>query len=211
MANVRRTSLNLDFELVERAKQALGTKGTTETVHQALEEVWRREALRSSSPSGASSIDRHRAVPERGVGARRVHVELADTSAWTNRPPRPGRRGGVRARRSVDGRSRRARLCGSNSCRATRDAAEFAASRASLDTLRHVAVGPREWRRAEDVFFELAELGPLHHRQVTLPDLLVAAAAERAEIPVLHYDRDFELIASVTGQPVRAIAPLGSL
>jgi hypothetical protein len=30
-------------------------------------------------------------------------------------------------------------------------------------------------------------------------------------LPVLRYDRDFELIAEVTGQPVRAIAPLGSL
>jgi Arc/MetJ family transcription regulator len=46
MANVRRTSLNLDFDLVERAKQALGTTGTTETVHRALQEAWRREALR---------------------------------------------------------------------------------------------------------------------------------------------------------------------
>ena len=46
MANVRRTSLNLDFELVERAKKALGTSGTTETVHRALEEVWRLEAAR---------------------------------------------------------------------------------------------------------------------------------------------------------------------
>ena len=57
----------------------------------------------------------------------------------------------------------------------------------------------------------LAERGPLHHREVGLPDLLIAAAAELAELPVLHYDRDFELIAAVTGQPVRAIAPLGSL
>jgi hypothetical protein len=39
----------------------------------------------------------------------------------------------------------------------------------------------------------------------------VPAAAERVGLPVLHYDRDFELIAAVTGQPVRAIAPLGSL
>ena len=46
MANVRRTSINLDFELVERAQKALGTKGTTETVHKALEEIWRREAAR---------------------------------------------------------------------------------------------------------------------------------------------------------------------
>jgi Arc/MetJ family transcription regulator len=45
MPNVRRTSLNLDFELVDRAKKALGTSGTTETVHRALEEVWRRNAL----------------------------------------------------------------------------------------------------------------------------------------------------------------------
>ncbi|MBA3429254.1 MAG: VapC toxin family PIN domain ribonuclease, partial [Actinobacteria bacterium] len=44
-----------------------------------------------------------------------------------------------------------------------------------------------------------------------LHDLLIAAAAELAELPVLHYDRDFELIADVTRQPVRAIAPLGSL
>jgi predicted nucleic acid-binding protein len=95
--------------------------------------------------------------------------------------------------------------------RSTRDADEFAARRADLDGLRHVPVGPREWARAEEVFFRIAELGPLHHRTVKLPDLLVAAAAERAEIPVLHYDRHFELIASVTGQPMRAIAPLGSL
>jgi Arc/MetJ family transcription regulator len=45
MANVRRTSINLDFDLVERAKTALGTSGTTETVHRALEEAWRRDAL----------------------------------------------------------------------------------------------------------------------------------------------------------------------
>ena len=35
--------------------------------------------------------------------------------------------------------------------------------------------------------------------------------AEAAEIGVCHYDADFDVIASVTGQPVRAIAPLGSL
>jgi len=45
MANVRRTSLNLDFELVERAKAALGTSNTTDTVNGALEDVARRAAL----------------------------------------------------------------------------------------------------------------------------------------------------------------------
>jgi hypothetical protein len=45
MASVRRTSLNLDYDLVEEAKAALGTTGTTETVSRALEEVTRRAAL----------------------------------------------------------------------------------------------------------------------------------------------------------------------
>jgi hypothetical protein len=42
---VRRTSLNLDFELVERAKAELGTNGTTETITRALEEVVRAAAI----------------------------------------------------------------------------------------------------------------------------------------------------------------------
>ena len=92
-----------------------------------------------------------------------------------------------------------------------RDAAHFASIRAGLDAVREAPMGERVWRRATDVLELLAERGPLHHRQVGLPDLLIAAAAELAELPVLHYDRDFDVIAEVTGQPVRAIAPLGSL
>jgi hypothetical protein len=42
MANMRRTSLNLNLELVEQAKAELGTRGTTDTIHSALEEVVRR-------------------------------------------------------------------------------------------------------------------------------------------------------------------------
>jgi hypothetical protein len=72
-------------------------------------------------------------------------------------------------------------------------------------------IGREAWSRAIDVFERLAERGPLHHRQVALPDLLIAAAAEVAGVGVCHYNRDFELIAEVTGQPVRAIAPLGTL
>ena len=45
MTNVRRTSLNLNLELVERAKVELGTSTTTDTVHRALDEVVRRAAL----------------------------------------------------------------------------------------------------------------------------------------------------------------------
>ena len=92
-----------------------------------------------------------------------------------------------------------------------RDASAIAARRDELDALRTVASGERVWRRALDVLELLAARGRLHHRQVRMPDLLIAAAAERAELPLLHYDRHFEVIASVTGQEVRALAPLGSL
>ena len=90
-------------------------------------------------------------------------------------------------------------------------AEEVDITREAADGLRDFPIRRREWDRAADVMRTLAERGPLHHRQVRIPDLLIAAAAEAAEVPVLHYDRHFETIAEVTGQPVRALAPLGSL
>ena len=42
-----------------------------------------------------------------------------------------------------------------------------------------------------------------HIRAVGLFDLLIAAAAERARVTVLHYDGDYELIAQITGRPVQ--------
>jgi len=51
----------------------------------------------------------------------------------------------------------------------------------------------------------------MHHRRVKHFDLLIAAAAESARLTLLHYDADFDTIAAVTGQPIRWIAPRGSL
>lgn len=42
---------------------------------------------------------------------------------------------------------------------------------------------------------------PGKHRTPSLPDLLIAATAEAERLTVLHLDKDFELIASITGQP----------
>ncbi|MGO1591510.1 MAG: PIN domain nuclease [Ancrocorticia sp.] len=39
-----------------------------------------------------------------------------------------------------------------------------------------------------------------YHRAVKVPDLIIASIAEIAEYTVLHLDKDFELIAAVTGQ-----------
>ena len=44
-----------------------------------------------------------------------------------------------------------------------------------------------------------------------IPDLLVAAAAEELNIGVLHYDADFDLIASVTGQVCKWVVSPGSV
>lgn len=49
------------------------------------------------------------------------------------------------------------------------------------------------------------------HRGVSIPDLLVAAAAEAAGLVVLHYDADYDLIAAVTGQTVEWVVPRGSV
>lgn len=43
---IKRTSLNLDMSLVDEARKVLGSNGTTETVHKALEEVVRQARLR---------------------------------------------------------------------------------------------------------------------------------------------------------------------
>jgi len=45
-----------------------------------------------------------------------------------------------------------------------------------------------------------------HHRAPAVPDLLIAATAELADLMVLHLDKDIELIAAVTGQSVERLA-----
>ncbi|MET9603392.1 PIN domain nuclease [Streptomyces sp. NPDC006459] len=48
------------------------------------------------------------------------------------------------------------------------------------------------------------------HRALSLPDLLIAATAERNRLTVLHYDGDFDMIASLTGQVTEWVVPPGS-
>ncbi len=53
--------------------------------------------------------------------------------------------------------------------------------------------------RAVEVLALLADRG--QHRAPSIPDLIIAATAELAGLTVLHCDKDFDLITSVTGQP----------
>ena len=57
--------------------------------------------------------------------------------------------------------------------------------------------------RAVEVLRLLADRG--HHRAPSIPDLIIAALAESAGLVVLHNDKDFDLIAEVTGQPVQRL------
>lgn len=57
--------------------------------------------------------------------------------------------------------------------------------------------------RAGEVLTLLADRG--QHRAPSLPDLLIAATAELAELTVLHLDKDFEVVAQITAQPVERL------
>ena len=60
-------------------------------------------------------------------------------------------------------------------------------------------LSPAIENRALEVQRRLAERG--QHRSASIPDLLVAATAELNRHVVLHLDKDFDIIAAVTGQP----------
>jgi predicted nucleic acid-binding protein len=57
--------------------------------------------------------------------------------------------------------------------------------------------------RAVEVLALLADRG--QHRAPSIPDLIIAATAELAGLAVLHVDKDFEIIASITGQPLERL------
>ena len=57
--------------------------------------------------------------------------------------------------------------------------------------------------RAVQIQMLLAEHG--HHRAPSIPDLLIAATAELAKLTVLHVDKDFDLIAALTSQPIERL------
>jgi predicted nucleic acid-binding protein len=82
----------------------------------------------------------------------------------------------------------------------------MSALRAELDDLLTAPIDAQVWLRAEEVYEGLARLQGGRHRGVQPTDLLVAAAAEAHDLPVLHDDAHFELIAEVTGQPVIRLA-----
>lgn len=87
-----------------------------------------------------------------------------------------------------------------------RNAAEWDRLLDALDAFESIETSAAHVRRALQVQRLLAERS---QRGRKVPDLLVAAAAEQHDLTILHYDADFDLIASVTGQRCRWVVPAG--
>ena len=74
------------------------------------------------------------------------------------------------------------------------------------DLFGWVAMPERAYARAGEIQERLTETG--RHRSAGPVDLLIAATAERERLIVLCDDHDFEVVASVTGQPVKLVTDI---
>lgn len=63
--------------------------------------------------------------------------------------------------------------------------------------------------RAKELQGLLARKG--QHRAVSIPDLVISAVAEHYAATVLHYDKDFDLIARVSKVKTKWVVPVGSI
>ena len=131
---------------------------------------------------------------------------LLDTSVWARidcRPSQaPAARSSVRDRGDLDDDL--------EILYSARSPASYAATRGERDlALELLAIEQPTLDRALGVQAALAERG--EHRGASLPDLVIAATAEHAQVVVLHYDADYDLIATITDQPVEWVVPRGSV
>ena len=102
----------------------------------------------------------------------------------------------------------RPRICDLEVGYSARNADEWDQLVGALDAFDAVETTAAHLRRALQVQRLLAQRS---QRGRKIPDLLVAAAAEELDVAVLHYDADFDLIASVTGQRCQWVVPAGTV
>ena len=79
----------------------------------------------------------------------------------------------------------------------------------TLDAFPMLRIQPADWDRARTVYRELAAVTGGYRQSVPIADALIAAVAERNALTVIHYDEDFERVATVTGQAHRWVVPRG--
>lgn len=94
-----------------------------------------------------------------------------------------------------------------HSARSPREYAEVDADR--KEAYEYLPTDDSDWQWALAVHAALATRGQL--RVVGLPDLLIAAVAVRHQVSVLHYDSDFDTIASVSALESAWVVRAGSV
>ena len=87
--------------------------------------------------------------------------------------------------------------------RGARNSGEFLAFEETLAAFPWLRIEPVDWDRARDVYRALASVTGGYQQSVPIPDALIAAVAERHHVTVVHFDRDFDRIAAITGQDCR--------
>ena len=80
---------------------------------------------------------------------------------------------------------------------------------ARLDAFESIAMPAELWTRTRELQGLLSANGD--HRRVPPVDLLIAASAEQADVPLVHYDRDYQRIANVSTLHHHWLVPDGGL
>ena len=91
-----------------------------------------------------------------------------------------------------------------------RNTADYERLMTALAGFTTIATEPADWARAREAHRRLAERGHGEQRSFRIPDLIIAAVAERSGLAVLHYDEDYDRIAAITGQATRWVLPRAS-
>lgn len=78
-----------------------------------------------------------------------------------------------------------------------------------LSSFESVPMPAALWTRSREIQLQMAASGD--HRRVPPADLLLASAAEEAEVELIHYDRDYERIAAASHLRHRWLVADGAL
>ncbi|MBY8873224.1 hypothetical protein K7640_15415 [Micromonospora sp. PLK6-60] len=133
---------------------------------------------------------------------------LIDTSAWARmRQPLVAKRVTAVLAEGLAATCLPLDLEDGRSARDFRDAMVIRARRAQL--MVEIPVTAAVSTRARDLQLALTARG--HQRAVSPTDLTVAAVAAEYSATVLHYDRDYDLLAEVGGPRSEWVAPPGTL
>jgi predicted nucleic acid-binding protein len=133
---------------------------------------------------------------------------LADTSAWR----RSGARADIARRWETLLDAHELAVCTPVQLEllySARSAREYEQLQNDLDALPWLSAEPRAESLALRAQARLAATS--EHRGPGPIDLLIAGIAAAGGATLLHYDRHFDAIAEVTGQPMEWLAPRGSL